>query len=353
MIKIDGNYGEGGGQIVRTALAMSTIVGKAFEVSDIRKGRKQAGLKAQHMTCIKALKQLTNAQAEGAELGSSNLKFYPGKIKAAKLDVDIGTAGSITLLMQSLLPACVLAGRKIKLGITGGTSGKWQMPVDYFREVFMPQMRRYADIKLKMVMRGYYPKGGGKVEITVDPKFSFDKRDDAPRIELLEQGTLHYIKGISHASKTLQEQEVAERQARAAEIQLKELGCPVNIDVQYADTLSPGSGIALWAVFSKDEDDIDMMNPIILGADTIGEKGKPAEKVGIEAAEMLAKEIKSGAPVDKCLADNLIPFLALFGGKIKVSEISSHTLTNIYAAEQFLGEVFVVDKERKIIESKV
>jgi RNA 3'-phosphate cyclase len=223
------------------------------------------------------------------------------------------------------------------------------MPVDYFSNVFIPQLRRYADIKVKLVKRGYYPKGGGKVEIKISPKFSFGKREEAPKIELLEQGSLQYIKGISHASRMLQDSNVAERQAKAAEIGLRELGKPVNIDVQYADTLSPGSGIALWAVFSKENDEISMMEPIIIGADTIGERGKPAEEVGASAASQLIKEINSGAPVDRCLADNLIPFLALFGGKIRVSEISKHTLANIYVSETFLGKKFEIDKEKNII----
>jgi RNA 3'-phosphate cyclase len=350
MIQINGSHGEGGGQIVRTALAFSTLLGKAFEANEIRSGRKEPGLKAQHLACIKALEQLCDAKTGGAELGSVNLRYIPGKIKAKKIEIDIGTAGSITLLLQSLLPACVLADRKINLSITGGTSGKWQMPVDYFMQVFAPQLRRYADIKIKMTKRGYYPKGGGKVEISISPKFTLETKDSAPKIEIIEQGHLQYIKGVSHASKDLQENNVAERQAKAAEIMLKEFGCPVNIDMQYAETLSTGSGITLWAVFSAEKDEISELNPIRMGADTAGELGKRAEEVGTEAAKQLIAEIKSGAPIDEHLADNLIPFLALFGGKIRVSKTSSHTLTNIYAAEQFIGKIF--SSENSIIESK-
>lgn len=349
MITIDGSYGEGGGQIIRTALALSTITGLAFEAAGIRKGREQPGLKAQHLTCIKALEQLTGARAEGAALGSESLKFYPGKKFIGKLEIDIGTAGSITLMLQSLLPACITAGRKVKLTIKGGTCGKWQMPAEYFMEVFLPPLRRYAGIKAKLVKRGYYPAGGGVVELSIAPKFTFEKRNEAPKTEITEQGIMHYIKGVSHASASLQERQVAERQARAAEISLRELGCPVSIASQYSNTLSSGSGITLWAVFSNEKDEIDFMNPRIIGADTIGDRGMPSEEVGTSAAAQLIKEIKSGAPVDSHLADNLIPFLAIFGGKIKVSEITKHTLANIYTAEQFLGKVFEVDEKNSII----
>ena len=133
---------------------------------------------------------------------------------------------------------------------------------------------------------------------------------------------------------------------------LKKLGCPLQIRSEYCNTLSVGSGIVLWAIFSKDPDDLDAENPIILGADALGERGKRSEQVGQEAAEKLMQEINSKAPVDSHMADNLIPYLALFGGEIKVSKITNHTLTNIYVCEQFLGKIFEVDKEKNIIKTK-
>src|SRR3989339_1721617 len=125
MIELDGSYGSGGGQIVRTALALSTITQKAFEVSDIRKGRSKPGLKNQHLFCIKALEELCNAKTEGAELGSTHLKYQPEKIKPQTLSIDIGTAGSITLLLQSLLIPAVFTNSKIRLKVSGGTDVIW------------------------------------------------------------------------------------------------------------------------------------------------------------------------------------------------------------------------------------
>ena len=360
MIKIDGNYLEGGGQIVRTALALSTITQKPFEVHDIRKGRKDFGLKNQHLYCVKSLQELCNAKAEGAELGSVSLKYYPNKITAKNLNIDIETAGSITLLLQALLLPAMFVSKPITITIRGGTDTKWSMPFDYFANVLLPQLQRFAKIEAKLLKRGYYPKGNGKVEIKINPKFKLNAFDNFSKFHshlsqniskcnLIEQHHLLQIKGISHASKDLQNARVAERQAESAKNILKSYNAPINITSQYQDTLSTGSGITLWAVFSKNKDDIDENNPIRLGSDSLGEQGKMAEVVGEEAAENLIKEIGSKAPVDRHLADQILPFMALNGGSIKASEITNHCRTNIYTIQQFFGEIFKVDEEEVII----
>ncbi len=352
MIKLDGSYLEGGGQIVRTALALSVLTGKAFEVNDIRKGRSKPGLKAQHLHCIKALKELCNAETNDVKIGSEYLRFIPGKIKVKNLNIDIGTAGSITLLLQSLLLPCLFAGKGITLKIKGGTDVKWSMPFDYFNNVFVPQLGRFCeDVNVKLLKRGYYPKGGGLVEVKIKPKFSLDngfedlKRDalkNNVKINLLDQGKLVQIKGISHASLGLEGGKVAERQTKSAKLSLLKLKVPINIQTHYSDTLSTGSGITLWAGFLTEEGN-NIESPIVLGVDCLGEKGKKAELVGKECAEKLIKEINSGGCIDKNLADNLIPFM-IFGGEFKSSEISNHTLTNIYTVECFLGNIFDVKK---------
>lgn len=407
MIALDGNYGEAGGQIARTALALSVITGKAFEVSNIRKGRCQSGLKNQHLYAIRALKELYNCNVEGDYLGSHYLKFIPGKLRKYELDIDIETAGSITLLLQAVLPPLCFSTKKVKLKITGGTDTKWSMPVDYFSEILLPQLRRYADIDFKLIKRGYYPKGNGLVEISVKAKkpikenaidnflknnqkqqnkeqnnsfFKNNKNNqkneqseiqtkyshsESPskeplennfknnkKINLIEQGNLIQIKGSSHASSDLQKAQVAERQAKSAELTLKKLNCPVGIRTEYCNTLSTGSGIMLYAIFSLEQNEIDVLNPIRIGSDSLGERGKKAEIIGKEAAEKLINEISCKAPVDCYLADNLIPWLGLFSGKFKTTKISNHTLTNIYVCEHFLDKKFSIDETNKIIEVK-
>jgi RNA 3'-phosphate cyclase len=348
IVMIDGSKGEGGGQIIRTALALSAITSKPFSAIDIRKGREKPGLKAQHLNCIDALKKLCNATCEGAEIGSQQLNFFPGKIDPKTVSVDIGTAGSVSLLMQSLLLPAMLAGGKVRLKIKGGTAGKWAMPYDFFNSVFLPQLRRYADIDAKLVRRGYYPKGGGDIDIVFKGKQTFENRETAPKLNLTEQGKLFAIKGLSIASSDLEKAQVAERQARAAKHMLSRFVTP-NIDVQYCETLSTGSEIILWAVFSKRPDEVDVDNPIIVGADALGEQGKRAEIVGEDAAKKLIFEIENGAVVDSHLADNLVPFIAVFGGEIKTSQITEHTRTNVYAVEQFLGRCLEIDEEKKVI----
>ncbi|MFH1440366.1 MAG: RNA 3'-terminal phosphate cyclase [Candidatus Woesearchaeota archaeon] len=349
MIELDGSYLEGGGQIIRTALALSMITQKPFTVTNIRQGRPKPGLKAQHLSCIKALMQLTNnkAKASGAELGSTKLIFLPAKITKSKIEIDIGTAGSITLLLQSLLPPLVMHDKRSALTIIGGTDTKWSPSYDYLKQIIIPQLKKYANIELNLLKRGFYPKGGGKIELKIKPH----KIENLPEINLIEQGDLMHISGKSFASQSLMNAKVAERQAHAAASILKrELNefPHININSEYNDTFSTGSGITLWAIF-KNKQNEEEVYPIRIGSDALGEKGISSENVGKSCAEKLLSEIYENAPVDVHLADNLIPFLAIAGGEIKVSSISNHTLTNIYTTEMFLNKKFDVEKDKKVI----
>ena len=362
MIKIDGSHGESGGQILRTALALSTLTQNPFEIDDIRKGRKDSGLKNQHLYCVRSLKELCNAVAEGDKLGSAVLKYYPGKLVAKNLSIDIETAGSITLVLQSLLLPSMFLSKPIKIDLIGGTDSKWSPSFDYFSNVLLPQLQRFAKIESKLLKRGYYPKGNGNVEIKINPKFKLNDfanfeefhahlKQNVIKYNLIEQYNIIQIKGISHASSDLQNAKVAERQAESAQKILRQkYSFPINIPVHYQDTLSTGSGITLWAIFSKNKDDIDENNPIRIGTDSLGEQGKKAEMVGEEAAHRLIKEIESKSPVDKYLSDQLLPFMALIGNsKTKISEITNHCKTNIYTIEQFFGKIFGWNEEDKII----
>lgn len=350
MITIDGNYLEGGGQIMRTAAALSVLVQKAFVINNIRAGRPKPGLKAQHLHAIKAFEKLCNAQVEGAELGSTFVKFVPGKMKPQTLSIDIGTAGSITLLLQSLLLPCMFSGT-FRLKITGGTDVTWSPRWDYFTEVIVPQLNRYAAIEAKVLRRGYYPKGQGKVDVKTVPKFSMENISNAKPLHLTEQGRLVQIKGVSHAAKELEHAQVAERQAKAAKSILGQhiSDCTINIRSEYVETSSIGSGLTLFALYSHLPDQIDFLNPIRVGADVLGEKGKRSEEVAKECCDILLQEMNSLAPVDAHLADNLIPLLGLVGGKIKTSKITNHTKTNIYVVEKFLDVKFSVDEEQGMI----
>jgi RNA 3'-terminal phosphate cyclase (GTP) len=348
MIHLDGSYLEGGGQIIRTALSLSTLTKTGFEAYNIRKGRKQPGLKNQHLYAIRTLKEQCNAYVEGAELGSEKFNYAPRDICGGKIDVDIQTAGSITLVLQAILMPLLFADRGSVITLTGGTDTKWSQPVDYFNYILAPQLRKFCDrLDIRIMKRGYYPKGGGNVTVDIMPRYklkdfsSFSEfyqtvSSEVADINLTEQGELVQIKGVSHASADLQSRKVADRQAEQANMLLKKFRVPLDIRVEYSQTLSTGSGITLWAIFSKNNE-IDINNPVILGADALGEPGRSSEKVGEEAARRLIKEIESGTQVDVHLADNLVPWL-IFGGQFRVEEMSNHTRTNVWVVNNFFKD---------------
>ncbi len=352
MLTINGNYLEGGGQIVRTALSLGILTQKAFKIDKIRSNRPSQGLKNQHLTGIRILRDLTNSVVENAQLGSTEITVYPRKIqKGAEINIDIETAGSITLLLQSILLPCLFSGKKFKFTIKGGTDVKWSPQYDYTANIVFPHFLRYSAGSIALKKRGYYPRGQGEVEVNIKKRYMFEQIQEKEIIvkpfSLLSQGTIVKIAGISHASADLQG--VAERQAMAATAMLQKWKVPVEITSMYNSTASPSSGITVWAIYTGDSQDTDFIDPIRIGADMLGEQGKRAETIGEECALQLNAAIASGAPVDKHCADHLIPLLGIIGGEIAVEEITDHTKTNIYVTEQFLDVKFHVDEKLKII----
>ncbi len=342
MLTLDGSQGEGGGAIVRVALALSTLTGKEFKVTNIRAGRPEPGLKAQHLAAIKALKKIGNAETNEVQIGSTELWFRPGKLKQGKYEFDIGTAGSITLFLQAIILPCLFAPGKITLRIKGGTSGKWQASVDYLQQALLPQLKRFVEkMELKILKRGYYPEGGGEVVLEIVPRWKKEEIiGKVPVIKLLEQDTLEQIKGIVNLSLELEEQRVGERVRQAVEMELRRYQVPIAVRIEYAKSKSIGGEALVWALFSS-RSDPERVNPVILAGDALLEKGKRSEEAAKEAAAELKEEIDSGAAVDHHLADQLIPFIALLpGSAIKVREISSHTQTNMEVVEKFLPVLF-------------
>lgn len=359
MLKIDGSYGEGGGQIVRTALALSCITQKEICVFNIRKGRKVPGLKKQHVHAILGLEKLCHKVSyTGVEVGSEEITFKPGPIKGGLIEIDIETAGSITLLMQSLLLPAFFARRKVIFRIKGGTDVAWSMQFDYFKEVFVPQLRKYCkNIEVKLLNRGYYPKGQGSVEIIIQPKWdlsSFFDSDDFfnemhkyPKIDLGSRDDLLLIKGVSHSSDKLIDAKVSERMSKQARLELLKFG-RVSIRDEYRQTASAGCGLCVWGIFGKES--MNFEQPQIFGVDVLGRKGVSAEKIAKEVVSKFSEVFESGN-YDENIGDNLIPWMSIFGGIVKCP-ISEHTKTNVWVCEQFFDVKFAVDDKNNSVRVK-
>ena len=321
MIEIDGSIG--GGQVLRNALAMSLVTGKPFLITRIRESRPKPGLSAQHLACVKACIDLFGSSSSDAGIGTTSLTFTPGTAHHAKAEIDIGTAGSITLLLQAILPPTIFGKKRTALRIRGGTDVRWSMPIDYFTHVLLPHLSNLAKINVRLLKRGYYPKGGGEIEMTITPLGN--------RNPIRPEGDACAIKGISHSSRN--QPDVALRQASAA----KRILPGAEIRIEYPDTLSTGSGITLWAVLAQTAE----LEPSgAIGADCTGDQKRSPEEIGEMAAVSLQSDIAAKRTADTHLSDNLIPYLAIVGGKLDIGEKSAHTSSSIAICEAFLGKRF-------------
>jgi RNA 3'-terminal phosphate cyclase (ATP) len=322
MIRIDGSHGEGGGQILRTAIALSCITGEAVEVYNIRANRPKPGLAAQHLKGIEAAKIISNAEVEGLKIGSTRIVFQPRALKGGEFKINIGTAGSVTLILQTILLPSLAAERESIFEITGGTDVNWSPPVDYAKNITLRALKEMgAQVEMELIARGYYPKGGGRVTVRVSPS-----KLEGRIFERIEES----VGGISHCSNL--PAHIAKRQAESAMNLIKDHGYDVHIDTEVRNDFSTGSGITLWSGYK--------------GGSALGERGKRAEVVGEEAARILLEELESHAAFDYHLADQIIPFAAVARGKTAytTSKVTMHQKSNAYVIQQFLGDVTKIIK---------
>jgi RNA 3'-phosphate cyclase len=330
-VEISGDYLEGGGQILRTSIALSAISGKPVKVTNIRAKRCNPGLQAQHLKGIESAARICNAELKNAKIGSTSIEFTPKGIKGGDFSIDIGTAGSIPLVLQTLVLPSIHAEEEIILEITGGTDVPWSPTIDYFEHIFCYFLKRMnIGIDVEILKRGFYPKGGGKVRVTIKPC-----RNLKP-INLIKRENLEKIDGISIASESLIDRKVAERQFEGVKKILK----IENKKIEYAPALSPGSSINLQAYYGN----------CILGVSSIGEKNKTAENIGEEAAKDLMKQMNTNACLDEHMADQILPYIALAGNsKISVADVTNHCKTNIWVIEKFLPVKFGINEREKTI----
>jgi RNA 3'-phosphate cyclase len=323
IVEVDGSYGEGGGQILRTAAAFSVILGKQTHVTKIRSGRKVPGLRQQHSSALEILRQVSGGTLEGASVGSTEIRFTPGKVKGGSLSFDLGTAASITLVLQAVIPAVALAGASLNLELAGGTDVPWSPTYDYFAFVVREAFSRIGiSFSSEAQRRGYYPRGGGRVRVTVGPCLSVSP---FTMVDLQPKPTANLVSRCGSLPR-----HVAERQLGSAVSGLKARGISVaNTVVSVEDSYSPGSSILVQSSGAG----------FVVGADSIGARGKRAEEVGAEAADRFSSTCESRACVDSNLADMVAPILALSRGdsRVRIPEVTKHLETSLYVAKLFTG----------------
>lgn len=329
-IRIDGSYGEGGGQVLRTALVLACVLQKEIEIYNIRRGRKVPGLQAQHLTCVKAAQAISEAEVEGAVLQSQVLRFSPKKVKGGNLFLDVGTAGSVCLVLQSVILPLSLVSISSELKIRGGTHVPFSPPVTYFQKILFAMLSRLGlNFSIELSKWGWYPKGGGEIVCKVKPAEKIEP------LNLIERGKLLKLTGLSAVSNL--PLSIAQRQGQEAEkILLKN---NLGLETEFLDAPSMGKGSFFFILASFD-------NPLA-GFSSLGAIGKRAEQVSDEACKAFLEYLKTSGAVEEHLADQLIPFLALAQGEsnFTVSRISQHLLTNVWVTQKFLPVNIKVEGE--------
>jgi len=333
MIEIDGSMGEGGGQLLRYSVALSVLLGKNLKIYNIRAKRSNPGLRPQHLTAVKTIASLAKAEVEGLKIGSKVVVIKPRqKPKGGKLSIDIGTAGSISLLLQAILPVLFFAKENSEVVIKGGTTVKWAPPVPYMQHVLVKLLKFFgAHAEIELIRRGFYPRGGGIVKARVF------KIDFLRSVNMKQFSFAKEIRGISYVANL--PVHIAKRQAIAAENVLRKTfpQIPLRIDIDHhTPAIGKGTGIVLWAVTDQG----------ILGADAIGEIGKRAEVVGEEAAKKLTDELKMRAAVDEHALDNLIIYMSLAEGRSRIyaRRLTSHAETALKLCKTITGANYKIEK---------
>lgn len=337
MRSLDGSTGEGGGQILRTALFLSALTGEPIEVTKIRLGRSDPGLKAQHVAILRLLETISGATTTGAALGSPRIAFQPGRPRPGRYAFDVGTAGSVPLILQTLLPTCLLSPGRIELELVGGTDVRGGPTIEWVRHVFLPRVAPLAvRVELDVVRHGFEPAGGGVVRLGVEPRRGLDSVDavrEAVATHLaagpLDQGPARGFEGVSVAHEDLAAARVAPRQSEGVAVSLAARGFPAPaMEARVAPARSVGSSVTVWMEDSHGRR---------LGSDALGKRGMPAEEVGRRAAERLLEDWDAGASVDRHLADHLVPWVALGLGPLRVPFPTRHLETNLWTCRKLLG----------------
>jgi RNA 3'-terminal phosphate cyclase (ATP) len=329
MILIDGSEGEGGGQVLRTALALSLVTGKPFRIEKIRASRSRPGVMRQHVTAVEAACAIGGAECEALAVGASELTFVPGKVKPGEHRFAVGTAGSTSLVLQTILPPLMLADGPSSLVLEGGTHNSHAPPFDFIDRVFLPVLNRMGPrISAKLVRPGFYPAGGGRIEVDIHPCPAL------ARLDLLERGGLRSV--MARALVAALPGDIAVRELASVE---QILGWPEESRriEQLPERQGPGNILMLEAVF-------DHAAELVSG---FGQLGVPAQTVGEKAAKRMAGYLASSAVAGPYLQDQLLLPMALAGGgSFTTVKPSQHSRTGAEVIARFLDvRISFVEKE--------
>lgn len=332
MRTVDGR--DGGGQVLRTGLTLSILTGTPVRFERVRGARPTPGLRPQHLAGVDVAAAVSGAAVEGAELGSTRLTFRPDSLRPGDYEYDIGTAGSVTLLFETLLPLATALDAPLSLTARGGTDVKWAPTLDYLRRAKLPLLRRVGfDAGVDRDRTGFYPAGGGRATLRLRPSA-------LSRFDLTDRGAVESVHIYSTASRSLESNRVADRQATAASARLGDAAVPHRVErVDYVSASSPGSSLLLEARYEH----------AVAGFDALGERGKPSERVAEEAVDAFERFTESRAVVDEHMADQLLVFVALAGGRVLIPVVTDHVRTNHEVVRAFGFDLDVAETDAGIV----
>lgn len=330
MIEIDGAAGEGGGQVLRTALALSLLTRKPFRIVNIRAKRNKPGLLRQHLTAVQAAARVGEAAVDGAAIGATSLTFVPTALRGGAYAFAIGTAGSTMLVLQTILLPLTLAPKPSMIELEGGTHNPAAPPFEFIEQAYLPLLRRMgAEVSIELLRPGFYPAGGGRIHVSIAPAARLGRLDLEQRGEIVRRHGRAVVANLAYS--------IAQREAREVAEVLE--WAPDSIDA-HTLTGSAGPGNAV-SVFVGAENVTNVFT-------TFGARGVSAEKVAHDAALQAKRYINSGAAVDEHLADQLLlPMAVGHGGVFTTTPLSLHATTNIEVIRRFVDvriEVEVMSK---------
>jgi RNA 3'-terminal phosphate cyclase (ATP) len=337
-IFIDGSQGEGGGQVLRTAISLSMITGQSVEITQIRAGRQKPGLAAQHLAGILAAQQITKAQVHGASIGSMFIRFSPSlPVEPGDYHFDIsklsgrGSAGAVTLLLQTILLPLALAEGESHITVGGGTHVPMSPPLFYFEKVLLPTLARAGlNAEVEIEIPGWYPRGGGQVVVSMEGSAQLKGLD------LSTRGSFDKVDGLAVAGNL--PSDIPQRIASRANNRCKDAGLNSGVMARRVSGHSTGVGITIAAFYENS----------IAGFSALGERGKPSDEVADEATDPLIAFHQQPMALDPHLPDQLIPALALATGPsvLSTQQITLHTLTNIDIVKHFIDRTITVDNQQ-------